>query len=115
MPDFMQEQLQKVMLVEDNADIRTIARVALEKIGGLSVLACESGAEGLAAVEAFQPQLILLDVMMPGLDGPAVLKQLRDQPATAQIPIVFLTAKMSPQDSQMLRGLGALDIIGKPF
>ncbi len=111
----MKPELRKVLLVEDNADIRTIVKLALEKLGGLTVCACESGAEALRTLPEFQPQLILLDVMMPDMDGPTVFKRLREQPATAAITVVFLTAKTTAQELQMLRGLGALDVIAKPF
>ena len=111
----MKAALQTVLLVEDHADIRTIAKTALEMVGGLKVRACESGAEALAAVGEFKPQLVILDVMMPDMDGPGVLEALRQRPDTREIPVVFLTAKASPAELQRLRGLGALDILTKPF
>jgi two-component system OmpR family response regulator len=107
--------LQKILLVEDNADIRTIIKVALETIGGFQVRACESGAEGLAATQAFMPQLVLLDVMMPDMDGPGVLARLRENPATAAIPIAFLTAKAGSAEMKRLLSLGALAVLTKPF
>ncbi len=111
----MESALQKVMVVEDNAEIRIIIKLALGKVGGLDVCVCASGEEALRSVAEFQPQLILLDVMMPDMDGPTVLKRLREAPATAAIPVVFLTAKTSAQEIHMLRSLGALDIVAKPF
>jgi len=111
----MGPELKKVLLVEDNGDIRTIVKMALEKVGGLTVRACESGTEALAALAEFGPQLVLLDVMMPEMDGPTVLKRLRESPDTAGIEVVFLTAKTTAQEIQMLRGLGALGVIPKPF
>ena len=111
----MEPALQKVLVVEDNDQIRVIIKLALGKVGGLDVCICASGDEALKTVAGFQPQLILLDVMMPDMDGPTVLKRLREAPATAAIPVIFLTAKTSAQEIQMLRSLGALDIVAKPF
>jgi CheY-like chemotaxis protein len=111
----MRPALRKVLVVEDNPDIRTIVRAALEMMGGFEVRACESGAEALEAVAQFGPQLMLLDVMMPDLDGPGVLGRLRERPDTAALPVVFLTAKAAPSEIQRLRALGALDVLTKPF
>lgn len=111
----MRPPLRKVLVVEDNHDIRTIVKAALEMVGGLEVRACESGTEALETVSEFGPQLILLDVMMPDLDGPGVLARLRERPDTAAIPVVFLTAKAAPSEVERLRALGALDVLTKPF
>jgi CheY-like chemotaxis protein len=111
----MRPALRRVLVVEDNADIRTIVKAALEMVGGLEVRACESGAAALDAIPEFAPQLLLLDVMMPDLDGPGVLGRLRERPATAALPVVFLTAKAAPTEIQRLRALGALDVLTKPF
>ncbi len=111
----MASPLEKVLLVEDNSDIRTIVKVALRKLGGLEVCACESGAQALAAMTDFGPQLVLLDVMMPDMDGPTVLRRMRERPETAGIAVIFLTAKTTTQEIQALRSLGALDVIAKPF
>ena len=111
----MTRELANVLVVEDNADIRTIVKMALEKVGGLSVKACSSGAEALTTIAQFSPQLVLLDVMMPDMDGPTVLKRMRELPEAADIAVLFLTAKTTTQEIQMLQGLGALDVIAKPF
>jgi CheY-like chemotaxis protein len=111
----MTRELRKILLVEDNHDIRTIVKAALESVGGFEVRACESGAEALEALAGFAPQLILLDVMMPDLDGPGVLARLRERPDTAGIPVVFLTAKATKDEVQRLRALGAADVLTKPF
>ena len=111
----MAPRLEKVLLVEDNSDIRTIVRMALQKFGGLEVRACESGAQALAAMTDFAPQLVLLDVMMPDMDGPTVLRRMRERSATAGIAVIFLTAKTTAQEIEALRSLGALDVIAKPF
>jgi DNA-binding response OmpR family regulator len=111
----MDAVLQKVLVVEDNANIRKIVTVALEKVGGLTVCACESGAQALESVGEFGPQLILLDMMMPGMDGLTLLRLLRERADTAGIPVVFLTAKTTPNEVNAMREAGALDVIGKPF
>jgi CheY-like chemotaxis protein len=103
------------MVVEDNADIRTIVKAALEMVGGLEVQACESGQDALDAIATFGPQLLLLDVMMPDMDGPGLLARLRERSDTAEVPVVFLTAKAAPAEIQRLRALGALDVLTKPF
>lgn len=111
----MSVALQKVMLVEDDKDIRTVAGMALEMVGGLTVQACESGARALETVAAFAPQLVLLDVMMPGMTGPEVLQALRQRDDTRELPVIFLTAKAQETEVARLKGLGALDVIAKPF
>jgi two-component system OmpR family response regulator len=107
--------MQKVLYVEDDADIRTIALLALETVGGLQVRACASGAEAVEAAAAFAPQLLLLDVMMPGMDGPTTLARLRELPATAAVPVVFMTAKVQASEVEQYRALGAVGVITKPF
>ena len=109
------EPLQKILYVEDDDDIRQIANLALEMVGGLTVRACASGAEAVAQAAAFKPQLILLDVMMPGLDGPATMTALRSLPGTANTPVIFMTAKVQPQEVARIRALGAIDVVAKPF
>lgn len=111
----MKTALQRVLLVEDDPDIRTIVKASLEMVGGLQVRACGSGTEALAAIETFSPQLALLDVMMPDMDGPGVLAQLRTHPRTAQLPAVFLTAKTGTAEMERLRALGAIEVLTKPF
>lgn len=107
--------LQRILLVDDEADIRQVARLALEMIGGFQVDECPSGLEAAAAAVRFQPQLILMDVMMPGQDGPATLKALRANFDLSRIPVVFMTAKVQPQEVSEFLKLGALDVIPKPF
>jgi CheY-like chemotaxis protein len=107
--------LRRILFVEDDPDIQMVARMALEALGGFTVLACSSGAEALAKVEGFAPDLILLDVMMPGMDGPATLKALRRQPCCSELPVVFMTAKVQTQELAVYRELGAEEVIAKPF
>ena len=109
------ERLQRVLYVEDDGDIRTIALLALETVGGLQVRACSSGADAVQAAPEFAPQLLLLDVMMPGMDGPTTLARLRELPATASVPVVFMTAKVQASEVEQYRALGAIGVITKPF
>jgi CheY-like chemotaxis protein len=111
----MEPTLQRILYVEDDDDIRAVARLALEAIGGFELEVCEDGVQALERAEAFAPQLMLLDVMMPGLDGPTTLARLRDIPALAGIPAIFMTAKVQPSEVAALREAGALDVIAKPF
>jgi DNA-binding response OmpR family regulator len=107
--------LKKILLVEDDPDIRVVVKSALEMIGGLEVRACASGMEALSAVVEFAPQLAVLDVMMPELDGPGLLARLRELPATAALPVIFLTAKTAGQETERLLALGAAGVLTKPF
>lgn len=112
MPDTM---LKRVLFVEDDPDVQMVARLALESVGGFTVLGCSSGAEALERVEAFAPDLILLDVLMPGMDGLETLRSLRLLPGAAAVPVVFMTAKVQAQEVSGYREAGAVDVIAKPF
>ncbi|HFE31709.1 MAG TPA: response regulator [Gammaproteobacteria bacterium] len=107
--------LQRILFVEDEADIQAVAQVALEAVGGFTVRICSSGEEALRVAEAFAPQLILSDVMMPDMDGPATLIALRRLPALADTPAIFMTARVLPQEVEQLRASGAMAVIAKPF
>lgn len=108
-------ELQRVMLVEDDCDVRLVAELALAEIGGFTLSVCCNGREALERVEQEPPQLILLDVMMPGMDGTSVLVQLRERDETAAIPVVMMTARVQPAEVERYRELGAVDVISKPF
>ncbi len=105
----------RVLYVEDEPDIQTIAQIALETIGGFTVRTCSSGHEALSAAPGFAPDCILLDVMMPGMDGPSTLAALRMLPVCADVPVIFITAKVQPAEVAHYKALGALDVIAKPF
>jgi CheY-like chemotaxis protein len=107
--------LQRILYVEDDPDIQSVARLALEMVGGFTVKICSSGEEALREAAAFAPDLILLDVMMPGMDGPSTLKSLRTQPGLATVPAAFMTAKVQPAEVAHYKSLSALDVIAKPF
>ena len=108
-------ELRRVLCVEDEPDIRLVAQIALETVGRLEVSLCPSGLDAVATALQVQPDLVVLDVMMPGMDGPGTLQALREEPRTANIPIVFMTAKVQPSEVAHLKSLGALDVIAKPF
>ncbi|WP_233553464.1 response regulator [Teichococcus wenyumeiae] len=107
--------LSRILYVEDDADVRKVATFALKMVGKFTVEPCASGEEALAKAVAFAPQLLLLDVMMPGMDGPTTLARLRELPEIADVPAVFMTAKVQPQEVSRYRELGSLDVISKPF
>ena len=107
--------LQRILMVDDDSDIRTVAQISLTAVGGFTVEVCGSGPEALERAPAFGPDLILLDVMMPGMDGPTTLRRLREIPALAQTPVIFMTAKVQPQEVVQLKACGAMDVLAKPF
>lgn len=109
------EVFERVMCVEDDADIRTILDFSLGGMGGFTLSLCESGPQALQRVEAFRPQLVLLDVMMPEMSGPETLTRLRALPVMQGVPIVFLTAKAMQDEVEALLECGATGIIVKPF
>ncbi len=109
------EPLTKILYAEDEADIREIAVLAIEAIGGFEIATCSSGAEVLALANEFQPQLILLDVMMPIMDGPTTLQALKQDLQLKDIPVIFLTAKIMTEEINHFKQMGAIDIIAKPF
>lgn len=111
----MSQILNRILYVEDEPDIRLIAQMALEAVGGFTVIVCASGPEALNAAPASRADLLLLDVMMPGMDGPSTLKALRELPATADTPVIFMTAKVQAAEVAAYKALGAIDVIAKPF
>ena len=111
----MSPPLSRILYVEDQPDIRLVAKMALEAVGGFTVIACASGQEALSFAPAAMADLLLLDIMMPGMDGPSTLKALRELPATAHTPVIFMTAKVQTAEVAQYMGLGALQVIPKPF
>ncbi|MBL4834687.1 MAG: response regulator [Pseudomonas sp.] len=108
-------ELIRLMYVEDEPDIRAVAKLALEVVGGLTVRLCERGDKAIAMAQEFTPQMILLDVMMPGMDGPSTLKALRETPELKDVPVAFMTAKVQAHEIEQLKKLGAVGVIAKPF
>ncbi len=111
----MAASLQRILLVEDDPDIQAVARLALEAVGGFTVGICSSGKEALEEAVNFAPDLILLDVMMPVMDGPTTLKALRELLPLRDTPIIFMTAKVQTHEVESYKQLGAVDVISKPF
>ncbi len=109
------KELRRILLVEDDPDIQIVARLALSDLAGFELEVASSGREALEKAPAFAPDLILLDVMMPELDGPSTLRELRRRPALDATPVIFMTAKAQPEEVAEYRSLGALDVIVKPF
>lgn len=105
----------RIMLVEDDPDIQVIARMALECVGGFTVALSSSGDQALETAPVFGPDLILMDVMMPGMDGPTVFQALRRKSETAGTPVIFMTAKVQNREVAQYREMGALGVIPKPF
>ena len=105
----------RILVIEDEDDIREVAQVSLELIGRYEVVTACNGAQGLASAREQRPDAILLDVMMPDLDGPGVLAVLRADPTTHDIPVVFLTARAQPEERARLAALGADGVLTKPF
>lgn len=105
----------RVLLIDDEDDIRRVARLSLARVGKMDVVDVAGGLEGLRRAEEDPPDVILLDVMMPGLDGPSTLAALRSNAKTAAIPVVFLTAKAMPAEIERLKGLGVRGVLIKPF
>lgn len=108
-------ELRRILYVEDEPDIQMVAKLSLESLGGFTLDVCSSGAEALEKAAAFAPDLILLDVMMPGMDGPTTLRRLREIPSLSGVPAVFMTAKAQPHEIEEFKTLGAADVITKPF
>lgn len=105
----------RILIVDDEDDIREVAQMTLEMMAGWDVRTASSGAQGLSMAAADPPDAILLDVMMPEMDGPATLARLRAEPATAGVPVVFLTAKAQAAEQRRLAELGAAGVLAKPF
>jgi CheY-like chemotaxis protein len=104
-----------ILVIDDEDDIREVAALSLETVAGWQVFTANSGTQGLARAIEHQPDAILLDVMMPGMDGPTTFRELRKNPATAKIPVLLLTAKVQSSDQRRFADLGVEAILLKPF
>lgn len=105
----------KILYVDDESDIREVAEMALGLEPAFEILTASCGHEGLDKARSFLPDLIMLDVMMPGMDGPSTLAAARADSALADIPVVFITARTQTHQVAELMSLGALGVIPKPF
>ncbi len=108
-------EIKKILYVEDEPDIQAVARIALVTVGNYTLEVCSSGQEALDRAVVFEPDLILLDVMMPGLDGPDTLLELRKLDGLTDKPVIFMTAKVMDSEVQRYLDIGAIGVIPKPF
>jgi CheY-like chemotaxis protein len=107
--------VRRVLIVDDDDHIREVATLALEVVGGWQVNTAESGEDAWVTARREHPDVILLDVMMPGVDGPSTVDRLREDPLTARIPVIFLTAKTLSADRREWASLDLAGTIPKPF
>ncbi|HEU4603781.1 MAG TPA: response regulator [Steroidobacteraceae bacterium] len=107
--------LERICYVEDDEDIQRIVRMSLERVGKMKVEVIGDPLLAIDAIVGFKPDLVLLDWMMPGMDGPTLFKRLKEDPQTKELPVVFMTAKATSAEMEELRSLGALGAISKPF
>lgn len=107
--------MRRALVVDDDDSIREVAEVALGLVGGWEVTTASSGSDGVERARELVPDVVLLDVMMPGMDGPTTLSHLRADPHTKDVPVILLTAKVRPGERRELDGLDVSGIIGKPF
>ena len=109
------EPLEKILYVEDDEFIAEVTIMTLEDLGGFDVKHCASGKDALATLPDYKPQLVLMDVMMPGMDGPETMETMRKMPDGEAIPIIFMTAKAQTHEQKTYMDMGALGVIVKPF
>jgi two-component system OmpR family response regulator len=107
--------LVKIMVIEDNPDIQELVSIILTQIGKFNIIICKSGQEAINKIDQFSPQLILLDVMMPMMDGPTTMAKIRELPSGKEVPIIFMTARVQSQEINEYLELGAIGVIEKPF
>ena len=105
----------KILVIDDEPDIREVAQMSLETVSGWQVLIAESGDAGIRKAKQERPDAILLDAMMPSMDGPATFQKLQADPSIKQIPVIMFTAKVQAADRKRFADLGVKDVIEKPF
>ena len=105
----------RILIIDDESDIREVAQMSLETVSGWQVLTAESGDEGITKAKQEKPDAILLDAMMPSMDGPATFQKLQADPSIKQIPVIMFTAKVQAADRKRFAELGVKDVITKPF
>jgi CheY-like chemotaxis protein len=109
------QPLNRICYVEDDEDIQRIVRMSLERVGKMTVEVVSDPMVAIERMTAFKPDLVMLDWMMPGMDGPTLFRKMRETPATKDIPVVFITAKASQREQSELQAIGAAGTILKPF
>jgi CheY-like chemotaxis protein len=107
--------MRRILIIDDEDDIREVAALSLEATAGWQVMTANSGAKGIEVAIAEQPDAILMDVMMPGVDGPTTFREMQQIPSIAQIPVLLLTAKVQGVDKRRFAGLGVAAVLFKPF
>ncbi len=112
MPD---RPLQRISYVEDDEDIQRIVRMSLERVGKMTVDVVSDSMTAIGRMASFKPDLVMLDWMMPGMDGPTLFRKMKEDPEAAKLPVVFITAKATQRDTDELMALGAAGMISKPF
>jgi CheY-like chemotaxis protein len=112
MPD---RPLQRICYVEDDEDIQRIVRMSLERVGKMTVDVVSDSTTAIGRMASFKPDLVMLDWMMPGLDGPSLFRLMKQDPEASKLPVVFITAKATQRDMDELIALGAAGTISKPF
>lgn len=105
----------RVLLVDDEEHLRRIARVSLERVGGCAVQTADGGESALAVLAEHSFDVVLLDVMMPGMDGLSTLARIRERPGLASLPVIFVTAKITPPEVARYLAAGAVGVVEKPF
>jgi len=109
------QPLSRICYVEDDEDIQKIVRLTLERVGKMTVEVVGDPLQAIDAIKAFKPELVMLDWMMPGMDGPTLFRKMKEVPEVSGLPVVFITAKASQRELDELRALGAAGTISKPF
>ena len=109
------QPLNRICYVEDDEDIQRIVRMSLERVGKMTVEVVGDPTAAIEKMALFRPDLVMLDWMMPVMDGPAVLRKMREHAETKDLPVVFITAKASKRELDELRAMGAVGTISKPF
>jgi two-component system OmpR family response regulator len=107
--------LEKVLYVEDDEDIQRIVRMSLERVGKMTIEIVSNSSQAIDRMKAFKPDLVMLDWMMPEMDGPTLFRAMQQDPEVASLPVIFITAKASPRELEELVRLGAKGTISKPF
>jgi two-component system OmpR family response regulator len=107
--------LQRICYVEDDEDIQRIVRMSLERVGKMTVEVVTDPNTAIGVMREFKPDLVMLDWMMPGMDGPTLFRKMKQLPEIASLPVVFITAKATQRDMEELIALGAAGTISKPF
>jgi len=109
------QPLNRICYVEDDEDIQKIVRMSLERVGKMTVEVVSDPMRAIEAIKTFKPELVMLDWMMPGMDGPTLFRKMKELPEVSGLPVVFITAKASQAELDELRALGAAGTISKPF